>query len=220
MFLFSFLGLPCWLSGKEPACRCRRRRFNPWVKKIPWRRKWQPTLVFLPGKSHRQRSLASYSPGDHKESDTTQQLNSNSFLRKVWSLSFLSVIVFYGLKCDVPERYSEVLASGTCQWPHLIWKQSLHRCHRVKMRSSESALTWCESCPSKKDHTQSDEAWEAREDADRDAATNQETPRATGSWAREGRGFLWGFGSRVALTSDFRLGSRETMRFCCVKPPS
>ena len=35
-------GLPCWLSGKEPACQCRRCRFNPWVRKIPWRRKWQP----------------------------------------------------------------------------------------------------------------------------------------------------------------------------------
>ena len=45
-------------SGKEPACqcrRCRRRRFNPWVEKIPWRRKWQPTPVSLPGESHGQR---------------------------------------------------------------------------------------------------------------------------------------------------------------------
>ena len=47
-------------SGKEPACQCRRcrgHRFDSWVGKISWRRKWQPTLVFLPGKSHRQRSL-------------------------------------------------------------------------------------------------------------------------------------------------------------------
>ena len=52
-------------SGKEPACqcrRCKRHRFNPWVGKIPWRRVVQPTLVFLPGKSHGQRSLAGYSP--------------------------------------------------------------------------------------------------------------------------------------------------------------
>ena len=40
-----------WLSGKESACQCRRHRFNPWVGKIPWRRKWQPTPVFLPGES-------------------------------------------------------------------------------------------------------------------------------------------------------------------------
>ena len=35
--------LPLWLSSKESACQCRRCRFNPWVRKIPWRRKWQPT---------------------------------------------------------------------------------------------------------------------------------------------------------------------------------
>ena len=43
---------PGGASGKEPASQCRRRkrpRFNPWVGKIPWRRAWQPTLVFLPG---------------------------------------------------------------------------------------------------------------------------------------------------------------------------
>ena len=49
-----------WLSGKESACQCRRHRFDPWVDKIPWRRKWQATLVFLPGKSHGQRSLVGY----------------------------------------------------------------------------------------------------------------------------------------------------------------
>ena len=56
----SKLRLPGWCSGKEPTCQCRRRRrrrFDPWVRKIPWRRKWQPTPVFLPGKSHGQRSL-------------------------------------------------------------------------------------------------------------------------------------------------------------------
>ena len=62
-------GLPCWLSSKESACQCRRRGFNPSVRKIPWRRKWKPTLVFLPGKSHGQRSLAGYSPQGHKELD-------------------------------------------------------------------------------------------------------------------------------------------------------
>ena len=46
--------------------------FDPWVRKIPWRRKWQPTPVFLPGKSHRQRSLAGYSPWGPKESDTSE----------------------------------------------------------------------------------------------------------------------------------------------------
>ena len=49
----------------------RRCRFNPWVGKIPWRRKWQPTPVFLPRKSHGERSLVGSNPWDHKESDMT-----------------------------------------------------------------------------------------------------------------------------------------------------
>ena len=60
-----YMGLPTWLSGKVSACQCRRdsrRGFNPWVRKMPWRNKWQPTPVFLPGKSHGQRSLVGYSP--------------------------------------------------------------------------------------------------------------------------------------------------------------
>ena len=63
LFASGFLpsGFPWWLSGKEPICQCRRCRFDPWIRKISWRRKWQPTSVFLPGKSHIQRSLVGYS---------------------------------------------------------------------------------------------------------------------------------------------------------------
>ena len=57
-------GLPWWLSGKESSCQCRRQRLHPWVREIPWRRKRQPTPVFLPGKFHGQRNLVQgYSPG-------------------------------------------------------------------------------------------------------------------------------------------------------------
>ena len=64
-----------WPSGKECACQWRRCRlgFNPWVWKIPCRRAWQPTLIFLPGESHGQRSLVGYSPWGCKESGTTEQ---------------------------------------------------------------------------------------------------------------------------------------------------
>ena len=65
---FYWLGLPkC--SGKESACQCRRPkrlRFDPWVRKIPWRRKWQPAPIFLPGESHVQRNLMGYSPWGRK----------------------------------------------------------------------------------------------------------------------------------------------------------
>ena len=54
---------------------CRRFGFDPWVGKIPWRRKWQPTPVFLPGESHGQRSLVGYSPQGCKESKTTEWLH-------------------------------------------------------------------------------------------------------------------------------------------------
>ena len=59
--------LPKWFSGKESTCQCRRHRkcgLNPWVRKIPWSRKWQPAPVVWPGKFHWQRSLTGYCPLD------------------------------------------------------------------------------------------------------------------------------------------------------------
>ena len=76
--------LPRWLSGKESASqcrRCKRRRFNPWVRKVPWNRKRQPTPVFLPGESHRQSSLVGHSQGvvksrtEHRCNQCKQQSN-------------------------------------------------------------------------------------------------------------------------------------------------
>ena len=61
---------------KKSACHCwrlKRLEFDPWVRKIPWSRKWQPTQVFLPVKFHGQRSLADYSPWGRKELDMTEQ---------------------------------------------------------------------------------------------------------------------------------------------------
>ena len=86
IFLFCFVvkidGMPIihivfpgGASGKEPACQsrgCKGYGFDPWVGKIPWRRAWQPTLVFLPGEHHGQRSLMVYSPQGHKESEMTK----------------------------------------------------------------------------------------------------------------------------------------------------
>ena len=74
------LGLHEWCSGKELACQCRRLRFNPWARKIPWRRIWQPTPVFLPWESHCQRSLEGYSPCSCKDTDTTEWLNMHSLV--------------------------------------------------------------------------------------------------------------------------------------------
>ena len=71
--VYKLCGLPRWFSGKESAYQCRRPKslgLDPCVRRIPWRRKWQPTPVFLPEKSCGQRSLADYSPWGCKESDT------------------------------------------------------------------------------------------------------------------------------------------------------
>ena len=60
---------PSGVSGKESDWQCRRRKrhgFDPWVRKIPWNKAWQLTPVFLPEKSHGQRSLTGYSPRGHK----------------------------------------------------------------------------------------------------------------------------------------------------------
>jgi len=66
-------GIPRWCSGKESTCHCRRHRrcgFAPWVGKTPW--KFQPTPVFLPGKSHGQKRLAGYSAWGYRELDMTE----------------------------------------------------------------------------------------------------------------------------------------------------
>ena len=60
-----------------------RHRFDHWVRKISWNRKWQPTPVVLPGESLGQRSLAGYSPWGHKAWDAAEQLNNNNILKKI-----------------------------------------------------------------------------------------------------------------------------------------
>ena len=79
-FIIQARGLPWWLTGKESTCQCRRHGFHPWSRKDPWRRKWQPTLVFLPeephrqmflsGEPHGQRSPEGYSPWGQKKNQT------------------------------------------------------------------------------------------------------------------------------------------------------
>ena len=82
----SCIALPRWLSGKESACQCRRRwrhQFDPWIGKIPWRRKWQPTPVFLPEKFHGQRNLVGYISWVCKELDTSEHTHTCSILSNV-----------------------------------------------------------------------------------------------------------------------------------------
>ena len=81
--MIDVLGFPGGPSGKESACQCRKCKrygFNPWVRKIPYKRKLQPTPVFSPGNFHGQRSLVGYSPWGHKESDKTERLSNRCLM--------------------------------------------------------------------------------------------------------------------------------------------
>ena len=73
-FSFPTLFFPSSSDGKASAYNAGDLGFDPWVWKIPWRRTWQPTPVFMPGKSHGPRSLVGYNPWNHKESDATERL--------------------------------------------------------------------------------------------------------------------------------------------------
>ena len=74
-YIAILMNFPGGSDGKNICLQCGRPGFKPWVGKIPWRRKWQPTPVFLPGKSHGRMSLAGYSPWGFKELDTTERLH-------------------------------------------------------------------------------------------------------------------------------------------------
>ena len=74
-FYVALMTIPGGSDSKASAYKCGRPGFDPWVGKIPWRRKWQPTPVLLPGESHGQRSLVGYSPWSRKELDTTERLH-------------------------------------------------------------------------------------------------------------------------------------------------
>ena len=81
-------GFPGGTSGKEPTCqgrRCKKPQFNLWVRKIAWRRSWQPTPVFLPGASHGQRSLMGYGPKGHTEFNIIKRLSTHAL--QVWLTS-------------------------------------------------------------------------------------------------------------------------------------
>ena len=89
---------PGGTSGKEPTCQCRRHKshgFDPWVRKMPRRREWQPTPAFLLGEFHGQRTLVGHSPWGHKESDTTELLSTQAHMQ----LGFLLRTSHLGILC-------------------------------------------------------------------------------------------------------------------------
>ena len=106
-------------DSKASVCNVRQSGFNPWVGKIPWRRKWQPPPVFLSEEFHGQRGLVSYSPWGHKESDTTEWLTHTLRLFYWTSSGFFPVslgeIIFF---CKVFWwwKFSPEGRKNTAQW--------------------------------------------------------------------------------------------------------
>ena len=97
-------GFPGSSGGKESACQCRRHGFNPWVRKIPWRREWQPTLVSLPGEAHGGRSLEGHSPWGGRELDTTESLTLSLEVQMIKNLSALQETWVYPWVWKIPWR--------------------------------------------------------------------------------------------------------------------
>ena len=83
-------GFPGGSDSKRICLQCRRLGFSPWVGKIPWKREWLLTPVFLPGEFHCQRGLVGYNPWGHKEStervstQTDERERLNVYIRYVW----------------------------------------------------------------------------------------------------------------------------------------
>ena len=115
-----------WLSGKELACQCRRHRFDPWVRSIRWRRKWQPSLVFFPGEPHGQRSLVGSSPWGRKRAEhdlaTKQQLYSLALNRSSGACGLRSVF----LHPQLPELREDNSRKSRRQWWKGLTKHVTH----------------------------------------------------------------------------------------------
>ena len=131
--IFEACGFPSGASDKESACQCRRLKrhgFNPWVGKIPWSRKWQPTQVFLPGKFHGQRSLAGCSPWGHKKSDTTEQLSVHKNLVQEidpeYSLEGLMLklkLPYFGHLMPTADSLEKILMLGKIEGKRRRWQR-------------------------------------------------------------------------------------------------
>ena len=113
-----------WERIYLPALQTQETQsFDLWIRKIPWRRKWQPTPVFLPEKFHGQRSLAGYSPWGHKDSDTTEcahtlktMVSTSEVLEKELLILFIHWILNH--RChELALRSHKTLPTKKAHWP-------------------------------------------------------------------------------------------------------
>ena len=106
IYLYLYIRLHWCLIWQRICLQCRRPGFNPWVWKIPWTRKWQPTPLFLPGELHGQRNLVGYSPWSHKELDMTERLTLSHF--------FSQKILYHLLHIIERSDWSCIMCSAQC----------------------------------------------------------------------------------------------------------
>ena len=109
--------------------QCRKPRFDSWVGKIPWRRKWQPTPVFLPGESHGRRSLVGYSPRGHKELDTTERLHFHIYIyRSNIQITLTTQQHKYNPFFKWKSNWIDILSKKIYKWPRSTWNV-VAQCH-------------------------------------------------------------------------------------------
>ena len=133
-----------WLIGKESTWEGRRCCLNPWVRRIPWKRTWQSTPVFLPEKVHGPKNLVDYSPWGHKESDTTETVHKHRSMRV-----FAGSIMWQGRQSGLFLRLTLVdLIFHVC---HLVGKDSFSQSGRpvLPCQSSQTPCPsqWLQNCP-------------------------------------------------------------------------
>ena len=130
-------GLPKWLSGKESDCQCRRRGFDPWVGKIPWRRTWQPTPVILALEISWTEEPAGYSPWGHKRVRhdlVTEQNNKCTEERPCEDTAWWWASTSQGKR---PQKKPILLAPWS-------WISSVQNCEKINLYCSR--LSACDIC--------------------------------------------------------------------------
>ena len=102
-------GFPGGASSRESACKCRRCGFDPWIGKIPWSRKWQPTPVFLHGKFHGKRSLGGYIQWGHTVGQAWAHAQQQLFHRDFHECSFVPLCMKFLLRIYFRDQLSHHL---------------------------------------------------------------------------------------------------------------
>ena len=143
-------GLPWWLRQLRICLQCRKPGFDSWMGKIPWRREWLPTLVFLPRESHGQRNPASYSPWGRKESDTTERLHLSGMVAEnthpfsEFLLLFPFSLPWRGTEKEELRQSIITLAfsaaSSTSSFYHLFY--NLRRLFTFRLFPSLNSISW------------------------------------------------------------------------------